>query len=95
MGSIFPIGISQNTKCDNLVSFAKSGHIISFERLGLPFGRTLDDEEITSIYHMQSKMNACCYYLHTYFGILPVKFVKVGVSQLWQMIVVMHPIKNS
>ena len=26
VASIFKIGISQNTKCDNLVSFPKSGH---------------------------------------------------------------------
>ena len=27
--SIFQIGISQNTKCDNTVSFCKSGHILA------------------------------------------------------------------
>ena len=28
MVSVFEIGISQNNKCDNLVSFLKSGHIL-------------------------------------------------------------------
>ena len=28
MVSIFEIGISQNTKCDSLVQFLKSGHIL-------------------------------------------------------------------
>ena len=29
MASVFKIGIPQNTKCDNLVGFPKSGHIYS------------------------------------------------------------------
>ena len=31
-GFNFKIGISRNTKCDNLVSFSKSGHIFTFTK---------------------------------------------------------------
>ena len=37
MASIFKISFSQNTKCDNLVAFLKSGHIL-YEEIGKGLG---------------------------------------------------------